>query len=63
MDVVDADLPIVATVLGSQRQYVAIGNDASEPCEALPVRLIEHPFGSHVSQERCELLAGIFHDS
>ena len=50
MDVVDADLPIVAAVLGSQRQHVAIGNHAREPCEALPVRLIQYPFRGHVSQ-------------
>ena len=62
MDVVDADLPVVAAVLGSQRQHVAIGNDASEAGEALPVGWIEHPFGRDLSQQRCELLARVFDD-
>ena len=50
MHVVNADLPAVATVLGSQRQHIAIGNDAREACEPLPVARIEYPFGRHVSQ-------------
>jgi hypothetical protein len=62
VDVVHADLPIVAPVLGSQRQHVVIRNDASKPREPLPVPLIQNPFGSHGSQQRCELLAGVLHD-
>jgi hypothetical protein len=50
MHVVNADLPAVATVLGAQRQHIAIGNDAREACEPLPVARIEYPFGRHVSQ-------------
>jgi hypothetical protein len=59
VDVVHADLPIVAAILGSQRQHVAIRDDASEACEPLPVGLIQNPFGSDGLQECCELLAGI----